>query len=160
MSDRICLMNNGKIEQVGTAMEIYDRPETRFVAEFVGVTNSIEGTAAGTGVFTTGEDVKFKIGDNGAGKVSGKHFVSIRPHRIEIHKEGAAIDGAEGMNVFDGEVLRGHFLGSSADYLVKVSGLNEPLRVEADPAIFYPTGTKVRLVIDPESVIPVRSIDD
>jgi ABC-type Fe3+/spermidine/putrescine transport system ATPase subunit len=92
--------------------------------------------------------------------VSGKHFVSIRPHRIGIHKEGTTIDGAEGLNVFDGEVLRGHFLGSSADYLVKVSGLTEPLRVEADPEMFYPTGTKVRLVIEPKSVIPVRSSDD
>jgi len=159
-SDRICLMNNGKIEQVGTAVEIYDRPETRFVAEFVGVTNSIEGADAGPGVFTTGEDVKIKIEDNGAGDVSGKHFVSIRPHRIAIHKEDAAIDGADGLNVFDGEVLRGYFLGSSADYLVKVSGLNEPLRVEADPENFYPAGTKVRLVIEPKSVIPVRSSDD
>ncbi|MEE9256348.1 MAG: ABC transporter ATP-binding protein, partial [bacterium] len=158
-SDRICLMNHGKIEQVGTAMEIYDKPETRFVAEFVGVTNSIEGAAAGPGVFTTGEDVKFKIGDNGAGEVSGKHFVSIRPHRIGIRKEGAAVEGADWLNVLDGEVLRGHVLGSSADYLVKVSGLNEPLRVEADPENFYPVGSKVRLVIDPESVIPVRSSD-
>ena len=86
-SDRICLMNHGKIEQVGTAMEIYDRPETRFVAEFVGVTNSIEGTTAGPGVFTAGEDLKFKMGDNGAGGMSGKHFVSIRPHRISSRND-------------------------------------------------------------------------
>ncbi len=158
-SDRICLMNHGKIEQVGTAMEIYDKPETRFVAEFVGVTNSIEGTSASPGLFDAGNNLQFKVGNNGAGGTEGKHFVSIRPHRIAIHSEGTRIDGAERMNVFDGEVLRGYFLGNSADYLVKVPQIEEPLRVEGDPTNFFPTGSKVRLVIEPKSVIPVRSSD-
>jgi|TARA_B100000315_G_scaffold164010_1_gene152594 iron(III) transport system ATP-binding protein len=156
-SDRICLMNHGKIEQVGTAMEIYDNPETRFVAEFVGVTNSIEGSSPSPGLFDTGGDLKFKVGSNGAAGAEGKHFVSIRPHRIGIHPEGAPIDGAEGQNILDGEVTRGYFLGNAADYLVKVPGLEEPLRVEGDPSRFFPAGTKVRLAIEPDSVIPVRA---
>ena len=156
-SDKICLMNNGKIEQVGTAVEIYDKPRTRFVAEFVGVTNSIEGTSPGPSLFEAGESVKFKMADNDAGRMEGRHFISIRPHRIGIHAEGTQIDGTEGLNILDGEVTRGYFLGSSADYLVSVPGLNEPLRVEGDPAFFFPAGSKVRLAIEPASVIPVRA---
>lgn len=155
-SDRICLMNHGKIEQVGTAMEIYDKPETRFVAEFVGVTNSIEGKSAGSTRFDAGNGLEFKT--EGTGKAAEEnHFVSIRPHRIGIHPEGAQIDGAEGLNIIDGEVSRAYFLGSVADYLVKVPGLDEELRVEGDPATYHTAGSKVRLVIEPESVIPVRS---
>ena len=50
-SDRICVMNEGKIEQVGKPQEIYDEPKTRFVAEFVGVTNSLQGNVISNSVF-------------------------------------------------------------------------------------------------------------
>jgi iron(III) transport system ATP-binding protein len=156
-SDRICLMNNGKIEQVGTAVEIYDKPRTRFVAEFVGVTNSIEGTSPEPGLFDSGKGLKFKMGDNDGAGMEKNHFISIRPHRIGIHPEGTQIDGGDGLNIIDGEVTRGHFLGSSADYLVRVPGLDEPLRVEADPARFFPAGSKVRLAIEPTSIISVQA---
>jgi ABC-type Fe3+/spermidine/putrescine transport system ATPase subunit len=101
--------------------------------------------------------MKLKVESSGTGQMEGSQLVSIRPHRIEIHPEGARIDGADGLNIFDGEVTRGYFLGNAADYLVKIPHLDEPLRVEADPENFYPAGTKVRLVIKPKSVIPVRA---
>jgi len=44
MCDRIAIMNNGRVEQIGTAEEIYERPLTRFVADFIGDTNLLEGT--------------------------------------------------------------------------------------------------------------------
>ncbi|MFD1329893.1 ABC transporter ATP-binding protein [Mycoplana ramosa] len=55
LSDRIAVMANGRIEQVGTPWEIYHRPKTRFVAEFVGVSNVIEGVAVRSGIEADGE---------------------------------------------------------------------------------------------------------
>jgi iron(III) transport system ATP-binding protein len=156
-SDRICLMNHGKIEQVGSAVEIYNQPRTQFVAEFVGVTNSIKGSSLSPDLFSAGNDLKFKIDNNGAGNVERSQLVSIRPHRIGIHPEGVRVEGADGLNVLDGEVMRVYFLGNAADYLVQVPHLDEPLRVEADPENYYPAGSKVRLVIEPKFVIPVQA---
>src|SRR5207245_516214 len=53
MSDRIAVMNAGRVEQVGSPIEIYERPATRFAAEFVGAGNFFEGTGDGTTVRTT-----------------------------------------------------------------------------------------------------------
>jgi len=155
-SDHICVMNQGKIEQVGTASEIYNHPRTRFVAEFIGVTNSIEGTVSGPGLFVAGDGVRLKTDSSGS---SGERRVaSIRPHRIRVSSaEEGAVTGADGLNVLEGEVTRGYYFGSTVDYWVHVKGRAEPLRVEGDPDKFFPVGRRVRLVIEPRAVVLVRS---
>ncbi len=159
-SDRICVMNQGKIEQVGTPNEIYDVPRTRFVAEFVGVTNSIKGAVPEAGLFVAGGGVKFKIDPNGgrpAGGGGGEQVVSIRPHRIRIRSAAGPLEGAEGLNVFQGEIVRGFYFGSTVDYLVRVGGLAEPLRVIGDPEEFFPVGEKVRVLVEPKAVVLLQT---
>ncbi len=151
-SDRICVMNNGKIEQLGSPSEIYDVPATKFVAEFVGVTNSIPGKISVPGLFEASEGAKFMMASDG-GTAGG--LVSIRPHRIQVHPEGADVGGMDAQNVIDGEVIRGYYFGSTVDYLVRVPGLVEPLRVIGDPHEFFDVGSRVRLTIDKSAVILV-----
>ncbi|MBI4250857.1 MAG: ABC transporter ATP-binding protein [Candidatus Tectomicrobia bacterium] len=151
-SDRICVMNHGKIEQVGDATEIYNAPRTRFVAEFIGVTNSVEGSLAEPGLFVAGEGLKLKTA--GASASGKKQVASIRPHRIRITDPSPA--GADGLNMLDGEVMQGYFFGNTVDYRVKVRGLPSPLRVEGDPDRIFPAGSQVRLLIEPRAVVLVQ----
>ncbi|MCK9552684.1 ABC transporter ATP-binding protein [Aquamicrobium sp.] len=88
MSDRIAVFNRGKIEQIGSPREIYDQPRSRFVAQFIGETNLVEGTLAEAG--DAGATVKL----DGGGTIrvqpsdiradAGRILVSVRPERIRL----------------------------------------------------------------------------
>lgn len=87
MSNRICVMNNGKIEQLGTPDEIYERPATKFVADFIGETNLFEAkvkTSADGKLFVTigdGQEVSLK---EAATKAGDAICFAIRPERLKI----------------------------------------------------------------------------
>ncbi|MBB3645116.1 putative spermidine/putrescine transport system ATP-binding protein [Rhizobium sp. BK619] len=88
MSDRIAVFNRGNIEQIGTPRDIYDRPQTRAVAEFIGETNLIEGTVKATG--TTGTSVEIADGrhvivpGSNSLAVGSRVHISVRPERISL----------------------------------------------------------------------------
>jgi ABC-type Fe3+/spermidine/putrescine transport system ATPase subunit len=87
MCDRIAIMNNGRIEQIGTAEEIYEHPRTRFVADFIGDTNLLEGTILSReGAIATleSEGVRLVVGDDDRFQVGDRVALSIRPERILI----------------------------------------------------------------------------
>jgi ABC-type Fe3+/spermidine/putrescine transport system ATPase subunit len=81
MSDRIAVMRNGRIEQVGTPVEIYDRPENRFVAEFVGTANLFEGDADGN-VLRTADGWEFPCA------ATGPAAALLRPEQLRFGPEG------------------------------------------------------------------------
>jgi putative spermidine/putrescine transport system ATP-binding protein len=102
MSDRIAVFNRGKIEQIGSPEEIYDRPHTRFVADFVGETNLVEATVETTGsseatvVLASGKRLTTSTGM--ALEPRQKVMLSIRPERIRLGDAGAA-------NSFSGRIV-------------------------------------------------------
>jgi putative spermidine/putrescine transport system ATP-binding protein len=108
MSDRIAVMNAGHLEQVGTPAEIYDRPRTPFVAEFIGEINLIEGTMR-DGRFRTADDRELPApaGPDGPGTLA------LRPERIVIE--------APGRGALEGMVADASFLGDQVIYTVDVS---------------------------------------
>lgn len=85
LSDRIALMNSGRIEQVGTPDEMYVRPKSVFAARFFGETNMLEGVVSGTAQAPVVDTVEgcFPI-SGGAAPVGAKVHVSIRPEAIQI----------------------------------------------------------------------------
>jgi spermidine/putrescine transport system ATP-binding protein len=86
MSDRIGVMSNGKLQQVGSARDIYTRPVNRFVASFIGETNFLTGTAeAGTLRLATGERIEAP-----GLQAGGNATVSVRPEQLRL---GAVADG-------------------------------------------------------------------
>tara|TARA_A100001037_G_scaffold238275_1_gene217656 strand:+ start:17599 stop:18669 length:1071 start_codon:yes stop_codon:yes gene_type:complete len=151
-SDRICVMNDGKIEQVGKPQEIYDEPKTRFVAEFVGVTNSLEGKVISSSVFDTGS-MKLKMKENQIAVPGNQGFVSIRPHRIGI---SSVKTDKNSENMLTGRVKRSFYFGSTVDYLVEVEGMDDLLRVIVDPVNSFQLDSEVTLEIDAESVVFVE----
>lgn len=88
MSDRIAVMNHGEVKQIGRAKEIYEHPANRFVADFIGETNFIEGTMA-----EAGTPAKVKVGDFTVLGTIGDHLVNegqrvtlaIRPEKIRLY---------------------------------------------------------------------------
>ncbi|MBI5839370.1 MAG: ABC transporter ATP-binding protein [Chloroflexi bacterium] len=109
MSDRIAVFNQGKIEQVGTPAEIYEHPQTPFVAGFVGVSNLVTGPVAKR---ITNSDRTF----------------SIRPEKIHLAASSAEIDGD--MYAADGRVRDVIYLGLYTRYLVELDGGGDLVVVE------------------------------
>ena len=121
MSDRIAVMNAGRIEQLGAPEELYERPTTAFVAGFLGVSNLLEGEVAGQdGSLAT---IRLKDGTvlrapgNGA---SGPVRVGVRPEKLRVvaGQNGSATDG---LNTLSGTVLDASYIGVSTQYLVQTS---------------------------------------
>ncbi|WP_280535378.1 ABC transporter ATP-binding protein [Halopenitus sp. POP-27] len=115
MSDRIAVMNDGQIEQLGTATEIYEEPATEFVADFIGETNLIRGTYGETddGAVIERDGTRFHVSrDPGAGTSAA---FAIRPEKIRV---GADADGLE--NAFEGEIVDEIYKGNLGKYVVEL----------------------------------------
>ena len=90
MSDRIAVMDHGRIHQLGTPSEIYERPASRFVADFIGETNLLEVTGAGRSGgmpavrMATGELVPLAEADNGSTAPDRKLLLAVRPQRVTV----------------------------------------------------------------------------
>lgn len=115
LSDKIIIMNKGKIEQIGSPEEIYYKPKNEFVADFIGTANfidaHIEVSENGQGLLNI-YDKKFEISAFN-GKTSSCKVV-IRPEAIQIGKKG----------LFKGEVILSTFMGSYQDYVLNINGTN------------------------------------
>jgi ABC-type Fe3+/spermidine/putrescine transport system ATPase subunit len=87
VADRIAVMDGGRIVQVGTAAELYERPHTRFVAEFVGTTNIFEGKieqgADGQTVLVTGNGARLAL-TVGVASAGQRRVAAVRPERIGV----------------------------------------------------------------------------
>jgi len=129
MSDRIGIIHQGQLEQVGTPDEIYLSPATKFVAEFMGEANVLEVTrAAGGDAYrsaTLGRDLR--CSDN-SGLAEG--FLVVRPEYLRFVAEG---DGAD--NVLEGTIINEYVLGSRVQYHVQVAGAVLTVERLADEAV-------------------------
>jgi putative spermidine/putrescine transport system ATP-binding protein len=113
MSDRIAVLNGGRIEQLDTPQGIYDAPRSRFVAQFIGETNLMEGTVAavnGTTAETVLSDgVTRVVVPAGDRRIGDRIAISLRPERIALHAEANAANAlpvAVADAVYHGDHLR------------------------------------------------------
>ena len=147
LSTSIAVMRNGNVIQLGRPREIYENPNCRFVAEFIGTSNFIEGTVtARNGDRYSVDTVDGPLVLNAAVTlpVGTGVIVSIRPEAVEISTSSRA--GAV-PNEWAGTVLTRAFLGEAVDHAVTV-GKHE-IRVRANPAVSIAPGTEVYLRLDP-----------
>jgi spermidine/putrescine ABC transporter ATP-binding subunit len=127
MADRIVVMNAGNVEQIGTAEEIYTRPRTRFVAEFIGTCNFLPGQVVAGGpdhfrLRVQGLEVTVATGP-GAPAAGTRGTLSIRPEVIRLL--GAGETPPAGANVTDGRVREITYLGAFRQYRVALSSGHE-----------------------------------
>jgi len=126
MADIVCVMSAGRIRQLGSPQEVYDRPADLFVADFVGKTNRVKATMEADGATLRLADGSAIAAGIRAGVSAGEAIVAIRPESIRLTRMQAP-DIAS----FKGTVTHRIFLGSSAEYAVTVPGLGDFL-VTAD----------------------------
>jgi iron(III) transport system ATP-binding protein len=142
-ADLIAVMNAGKIDQLGSPEDIYDRPQSEFVARFIGASNVIKGAArdenhvafAGTTLQVVGAKLK-------AGATAP---VAIRQHDIQLSREAPQVR----QNTLKARVTRQVFLGASRDYLVEVAD-GTALRVVTSPDNVVAEGAEVWLALPPD----------
>jgi iron(III) transport system ATP-binding protein len=138
ISDRVAVLQEGRVVQVGTAEELFERPRTRFVAEFIGKTNLIDGVAEGAGTVARGR-LRLSVASADL-KAGAPVAVSIRPHQIELASRASAHPpAAPETNVLTGIVVRASYLGDGVDYQVQLEGSDVVLRVAG------PTQPRVRI---------------
>jgi putrescine transport system ATP-binding protein len=123
LATRIAVMDRGKVVQVGTPSEIYEFPQSRFVADFVGTTNLFEGTVAACepGLITVNcseTGCNLLVDDVGRFTPGQKVWVALRPEKIRLSKQ----PNAEGrVNQLKGMVWELGYLGNRSTYQIKTS---------------------------------------
>jgi iron(III) transport system ATP-binding protein len=149
ISDRIAVLERGRVVQTGTADEVFGQPRTRFVAEFIGRTNLLDGVAAATDMVAVG---RLRLRVASAGLAPGTRVtVSIRPHAIALTEP--VEHGGPGVNVLRGKVKRASFLGDSVDYEIALADSDVVLRVVTPVGHRRRAGETVALAIDPAACI-------
>jgi spermidine/putrescine transport system ATP-binding protein len=125
MSDRIAVMNRGRVEQVAGPEDVYERPATTFVAGFIGVSNLMPATVVGPGrvQIASGPEVEAETGSLGGGDVC--HAV-VRPEKLRVELAGEDVAAANGLPRVEGVVESSLYLGTATQITV---GLGEGVRM-------------------------------
>ena len=117
-------MDGGRVEQVGDAAEVYNRPRTAFVAGFIGQANLLQGrwvSAEGLAVRVRVDDqIELEVAADSSSAIEGDVLVSVRPEKLAL-----SIDRPQGGNVFEAEVRQQLFKGVIEQFLLRTrSGLD------------------------------------
>jgi spermidine/putrescine ABC transporter ATP-binding subunit len=121
MADRIALMNQGRVAQLGAAEELYENPGSHFVADFIGTMNFFEGRIAEGGVEVEG--LGLLKGETGGAGAGARAYLAVRPERISLFA-----DKPDGVDNLVAGVLEGStYLGQDLSLFVRVAGQDEPL---------------------------------
>jgi len=155
MADTIAVMNGGKIEQLGSPAELYEHPQTAFVAGFLGASNLLRGRPNGDGTVALDAGGAVHVPDGSLNGRSGRVSVGFRPEKVRIDRAGTA--APDGLNRLEGTVADESYVGVSTQYIVETAA--GPVAVysqNADPgARAHGRGDRVLLAWSPESTFVV-----
>jgi iron(III) transport system ATP-binding protein len=153
LSDMIIVMNKGHIEQMGTPAEIYQHPATRFVADFIGNANFLNGTVKN--VNDTSMDITM-LGHDFTIAAPAEHFTPGEDIDVVIRPEGVLLSDADGIPA---TVVTSTFMGAVQEYTVNCQGTE--LNLEAfDPAgrKTYAAGDEVHLIFRPGNLHAIKKL--
>src|SRR5262245_46418707 len=154
LSHAIAVMSEGKLLQTGTPREIYERPQNRFVADFVGTTNFLPGRVvrsdSGAGYFHVRSelgDIKAYCGDPLS--ADDEVVLSVRPEDIELSETRPA-----GLNIWEGRVGQKVFLGEVVDFQVRIG--NQVLQSRAHASLRTPIGDPIFVQFRPDKCVALK----
>ncbi len=147
IADRVGVMNAGRLEQLGSPTDIYSRPATPFVAEFVGLTNRIPGTVKFGMVEVRGLQLPLVQPD----APTGPAIALVRPEAVSIALEDDLVPGP-----LIGNVITVAFLGATSRVTVDLGDMTIMAQLPTAQASAHPAGTRVRLAIRPDPVLIAR----
>jgi spermidine/putrescine transport system ATP-binding protein len=152
MADQIAVMNEGRIEQLGGPTELYERPETVFVAGFLGVSNLIAGRLDGDAVVAA-DGSRLAVAPDAVGGRSGAVRLGIRPEKISIAGGDAPTDASVA-----GTVREYAYVGVATQYVVDTAvGEIQVFHQNATPGIqVAQPGSRVTLTWDPQATFLVK----
>ncbi len=156
LADRIVIMSDGLIQQIGTPEEIYEKPANQFVANFIGRCNVLPGKWLPSGHVDVG-GVLIAAQDQAIGvQVGHEVALSVRPHSIRMDA-GECVPKTMSANCFTAVVEQQDYFGEFREYRVRLEGSRVPLSVITAPNIRHQIGSPVVLAIPPECcrVVPV-----
>jgi ABC-type Fe3+/spermidine/putrescine transport system ATPase subunit len=144
LGDRIAIMHRGKLDQIGSPEELYDRPATRFVATFVGRSNVLEGTWEG-GSVRLAEGISWPAD-------AGSHLEPGTPVELVVRPESLAFDAAGSGSAVNGLVVERRYAGAASFFLIRLAS-GRDLEVQADGRAARP-GESVRISPDAGAALP------
>ena len=151
MADRVAVLNAGRVMQVGGPRELYDRPGSRFVADFLGEANFIAavvtGTEAGEVVLETSAGILRSSTGVGSTPKRGNVTCSLRPESLKITPRPG--DG----NSLSGKRLRSIYLGEMGQHLIELPDGSIVKALELNPEPFGKCGELMHLAVDPADVV-------
>lgn len=162
MSDRIAVMSKGRVQQLATPVEIYERPVNKFVADFIGESNFLDGKIKSISkdeavVFVPALNTELKGMPMSNDFVNGEEVaVSVRPEKIRIVENESKGDG-----LFKAKVLTSVYIGSDTHVYVDMEGIRlkvmEQNRISRlDPSSFYSKDQVVTLLFMPENTLVLK----
>ena len=153
LSDRVGILNEGRLVQEGPPHEIYERPETAFTARFLGDANLFTGTARGDRIELADGTRLASAEPPGADGTAVT--CAVRPEKMLLEAADAASSGLEDANAITARVLRHIFAGSSLTYLVDWGGERLKVFVQNRTGEVVPEGAEVRLTWSPGDTVVV-----
>jgi iron(III) transport system ATP-binding protein len=150
-SDRIAVMNAGRIEQVDAPHVLYTRPRTRFVAGFIGRTNLLQAELRDGAIGFGGVSVPAGLVAGAADSAQRDILLSVRPQSIALHRAPPAGDDP----ALEAVVAQRTFLGETWDYVVSAAGNALRLRASAPPQQIHEVGETVWIRFDPRQMAAV-----
>jgi spermidine/putrescine ABC transporter ATP-binding subunit len=148
LSDRVAIMNVGRLVQVGTPEDIYEYPESRFVADFIGLSDFIEGTVVSVKderIIMTMDGLELVVPGLSDVEEGQSLLVFIRPNDVQLFP--ASHEGGE--NVFEGVVDKLTYLGDKIDYRITL-GERLEMRVQTDGKQRFKRGKRLKAYLPRE----------
>lgn len=144
IADRVGVMRAGRLEQLAPPTDVYSRPATAFVAEFVGLSNKLAGTVSGSTVTVRGRDLPLVDPSTPAGPVTAL----VRPEAVTLASDSSGDSGP-----LTGTVIATTFLGATSRVTVDLGDVTILAQLGTSEAAGLPAGSRVSLTIRPDPVL-------
>lgn len=157
IADEVVVMNKGKIEEINTPLELYKNPKSKFAAEFIGLSNFIQGVLKeydkeqGKAIVSTKSGTPIEVFTVGEYVLNESVAVMVRPEDVGLEKK-PSLEGT----ILEGTIRARAFLGNLLDLIVDVEGIGD-LRVQKDSTVAYDRGDRVFVHLDPATCKILRS---
>jgi iron(III) transport system ATP-binding protein len=148
MSDRVVVFRDGRVQQIGSPIDVYRHPANLFVADFMGQANKLDGTV----LAADGSHWRVQIGSH-VFTASGQGLSPGSPVVVIVRPESVRLDppGADGPNRFDAVVADAVFLGGTVEYVLDIGATT--IRAQTLPDTLRRAGSRVRLAMPPDDCV-------
>ena len=158
MSDRIAVFSKGKVLQIGTPLEIYERPNCRFVSDFIGETNFLDGKLTEIngdyGTVLVEGDKPFVGRMNTKAPIGSEVTISVRPEKVQLLEKKPE----NAVNVYEAQILSVGYVGSDTRVIVSLGSLSldvweQNSNSTLDPNYFFRPGEKAYFTFRPDNAL-------